>query len=68
MARRRGSMEIQYFPQLTNPAAKGVPEYSRNKIPGRFERYYSKGDGTFRVVGLPGQGVIAVRGGEESLL
>jgi len=54
---------VDYFPFLTNDHAKGFPNF-RGEVSGSVEiktRYRTDKDGRFRIVGLPGRGVVTAR-------
>ena len=57
---------LQYFPFLDNPFAGATPEFDKNNrsMSAGFsiqDRYQTKADGSYRLVGLPGR---AARGGD----
>jgi beta-lactamase regulating signal transducer with metallopeptidase domain/protocatechuate 3,4-dioxygenase beta subunit len=51
---------LTYSPSLSNPIAAKLPEFKRTRGRNR-ERYRARPDGTFRLVGLPGRGLVSVR-------
>jgi beta-lactamase regulating signal transducer with metallopeptidase domain len=51
---------VMYFPFRANPFAKDRPEFTRiNARPGDLDRSATRPDGSFRIVGLPGRGIVA---------
>jgi beta-lactamase regulating signal transducer with metallopeptidase domain len=59
-----GSMDVGYFPYLSNKLARSLPEFAKGRVPGRYGPVRTKADGTYRIVGLPGPAILAVRGGK----
>ncbi len=55
---------LKYFPFLDNPFAQVAPGFGNNRtVPGGFEiqdRYQSRADGSYRLVGLPGRALVGV--------
>lgn len=61
------AVRMLYFPFRTNEFAQRTPEFASNvfaDFEARQERFQSRGDGTYRVVGLPGRAIV----GAESIL
>jgi beta-lactamase regulating signal transducer with metallopeptidase domain len=63
MAGKPVSANINYFPFLDNPYAK-PPEFRADVFGGGGEeqRFHTHADGTYRVLGLPGRGIVGVWG------
>ena len=54
---------LHYFPFRDNPFARVTPEFDRNGNTdgaGHQQRYLSRADGTYRLVGLPGRAIVGV--------
>jgi beta-lactamase regulating signal transducer with metallopeptidase domain/protocatechuate 3,4-dioxygenase beta subunit len=54
---------LHYFPFLENTFAQATPEFDRNgngPNTGHQDRYQTKSDGTYRIVGLPGRAILGV--------
>ena len=49
---------IYYFPFLNNPFANKLPEYHNGNVDGDENRYWTRADGSFRLVGLPGRAIV----------
>jgi beta-lactamase regulating signal transducer with metallopeptidase domain len=49
---------LVYLPFLDNKFAQSAPEFDGGHIDGYEQRYVSKSDGTFRLVGLPGRAIV----------
>jgi hypothetical protein len=49
---------LVYLPFLDNKFAQAAPEFHGGHIDGYQQRYVSKSDGTFRLVGLPGRAIV----------
>ena len=52
---------LYYFPFLTNPFAKKLPKANDDDLDGYQERYRTRPDGSFRLVGLPGRAIVGAR-------
>jgi len=50
---------LYYLPWPDNEAIKDLPEFNAGHLPGSHMRYESDADGRFRLVGLPGRGLVA---------
>jgi len=58
---------VEYFPMLANPHAKDYPNFDPNVTSIAISsRYRTDADGRYRVVGLPGRGVVAVHTDDRS--
>ena len=54
---------LHYFPFLDNPFAQATPEFDRGGNTdgaGYQQRYLTKSDGSYRLVGLPGRAIVGV--------
>jgi beta-lactamase regulating signal transducer with metallopeptidase domain/protocatechuate 3,4-dioxygenase beta subunit len=54
---------VHYFPFLENTFARATPEFDRNGYgpqSSHQDRYQTKSDGTYRLVGLPGRAIVGV--------
>ena len=54
---------LHYFPFLENTFAQATPEFDRNgngPNTSHQDRYQTKSDGTYRIVGLPGRAILGV--------
>jgi hypothetical protein len=49
---------LVYLPFLDTKFAQAAPEFHGGKVDGYEQRYVSKSDGTFRLVGLPGRAIV----------
>ena len=58
--------ELYYLPFLTNPFAKKLPKANDRELDGYQERYRTRPDGSFRLVGLPGCAIVGGRTPYES--
>ncbi len=58
--------ELYYLPFLANPFAKKLPKVSDRELDGYQERYRTRPDGSFRLVGLPGHAIVGARTPYES--
>ena len=60
--------EVVYYPFLANENARGFPNYNPNQmtLPAYREPCSTDGDGRFRVVGLPGRGLLAAKSLDRS--
>ncbi len=65
--------QIRYLPFLSNPHAKKYANYhldsaswGRTDVPGCQNRYQTAADGSYRVVGLPGRGLVGVIAARDS--
>jgi beta-lactamase regulating signal transducer with metallopeptidase domain/protocatechuate 3,4-dioxygenase beta subunit len=60
--------EVLYYPFLANENAKGFPNYNPNQmtLPAYREPVSTDGDGRFRVIGLPGRGLLAAKSLDRS--
>src|SRR5262249_15850504 len=54
---------IHYYPYLANTHAQGFPNFRANSMSANWtgNRYHTDAEGRFRVVGLPGRGIVAVK-------
>jgi len=59
---------IHYYPFLANKRAEGLPNFQPNSISFNWtaSRYRTDVDGRFRVVGLPGRGIVAAKSFDRS--
>jgi len=53
-------VRLHYFPFLENKFAQATPEFGPNRSVLDRDRYQTKSDGTYRLVGLPGRAIIGV--------
>jgi beta-lactamase regulating signal transducer with metallopeptidase domain len=58
--------ELYYLPFLANPFAQKLPKTWDRALDGYQERYRTRPDGSFRLVGLPGHAIVGARTPEES--
>jgi len=54
-------LRVHYYPYQSNDSARSIPAFqARNRQEGDHDLYATGSDGSYQVVGLPGQGVVAV--------
>jgi hypothetical protein len=49
---------IYYFPFLDNPFTRKLPEFHGKSMDGNENQYWTRPDGAFRLVGLPGRAIV----------
>jgi hypothetical protein len=49
---------VYYFPFLDNPFPRKLPEFHDTSMDGDENQYWTRPDGTFRLVGLPGRAIV----------
>ncbi len=49
---------VYYFPFLDNPFPGKLPEFHGTRMDGDENQYWTRPDGTFRLVGLPGRAIV----------
>jgi beta-lactamase regulating signal transducer with metallopeptidase domain len=49
---------VYYLPFRDNPFARRLPEYQGNSVDGEDNERWTREDGTFRIVGLPGRAIV----------
>ena len=59
---------IHYYPYLANDRAQDYPNFDTNRLSANWtgDRYRTDAEGRYRVVGLPGPGVVAAKGFDRS--
>ncbi len=54
---------LHYMPFLENTFVQGLPEFDKDgNVDGFQERYTTKADGTYQLVGMPGRAIVGVEG------
>lgn len=53
-------MHVHYHPYLTNEVAQQIPTFRNGRLEGDKNLYVTGIDGSYRLVGLPGQGVVSL--------
>ncbi|MDR3623314.1 MAG: carboxypeptidase regulatory-like domain-containing protein [Paludisphaera borealis] len=49
---------LYYFPFLSNSFSQAIPGFAQHASSGDDDRFMTKADGTFRLLGLPGRGIV----------